>query len=191
LACWKLDETEGDVAYDSAALNDALVMGDALWLPDDGHIAGAIQLDGINDYISTPFVFNPADSVFSVFAWIKGGASGQSIISQEEGADWLATDTQGCLMTALISEGRQPGVPLCSEKIVTDGNWHRIGLVWDREYRSLYVDDELVATDVVPQSNFPSSEGELTIGAANNRHSSTLWSGLIDDVRIYDRVVEP
>jgi len=191
LAHWKLDETEGDLAYDSAAQNDALVMGDALWQPDGGHVEGAIHLDGINDYVKTPHLLNPADGPFSVFAWIKGGAPGQVIISQEDGADWLATDTQGCLMTALISSGRSPGDPLVSETTVTDGNWHRIGLVWDRSYRSLYVDDELAAVDMALQNNFPNSEGALCIGVANNRQPSTFWSGLIDDVRIYSRAVEP
>jgi len=33
LAHWKLDETEGDIAYDSAGVNDALVLGDLLWQP--------------------------------------------------------------------------------------------------------------------------------------------------------------
>jgi hypothetical protein len=29
------------------------------------------------------------------------------------------------------------------------------------------------------------------IGAGNNLEAGSLWSGMIDDVRIYDRVVEP
>jgi hypothetical protein len=191
LAYWKLDETEGNTAYDSAAENDATVIGDALWQPEGGQVEGALVLDGISNYVDSPFVLNPAEGFFSVFIWIKGGEPGQVILSQEDGADWLLADAQGCLMTALISEGRQPGNPLYSERIMTDGNWHRVGLVWDRSYRSLYVDDELVATDVGLQDNFPSSQGALHIGAANNPQPGTFWSGLIDDVRIYNRVVTP
>jgi len=189
IAHWKLDETEGDVAYDSAAENDAIVMGDALWLPDGGHIAGAIQLDGIDDYVGTPFVLNPAESIFSIFAWVKGGVPGQVIISQENGADWLLTDTQGCLMTALESSGRRPVGPLISETIITDGNWHRVGLTWDGTNRTLYVDDVEVAHD--PLSGLKGSDGGLYIGAGCNLDPGTFWSGIIDDVRIYDRVVEP
>lgn len=190
-AHWKLDETEGDVAQDSAMQNDGMVMGEATWLPGAGQIDGAIQLDGINDYVDTPFVLNPREGAFSVFVWIKGGVPGQAIISQEEGANWILTDAQGYLMTALVTEGRRPGDPLLSETVITDDTWHRIGFVWDGSYRSLYVDDELVATDVVPQNNFPSSRGELNIGGAHDRRSSGFWSGLVDDVRIYDRVVAP
>ena len=146
---------------------------------------------GIGGYVNASFVLNPADGVFSVFAWVKDGMPGQTILSQEDGADWLTTDTQGSIMTALVSEGRQSGDPLVSELIVTDGHWHRIGLVWDGSYRSLYVDDELVATDAGLQNNLSGNQGGLSIGAADNRQSGTFWSGLIDDVRIYDRVVAP
>ncbi|MFC1762599.1 LamG-like jellyroll fold domain-containing protein [Planctomycetota bacterium] len=33
--------------------------------------------------------------------------------------------------------------------------------------------------------------GDLQIGAGNTLDPGTFWSGLIDDVRIYDRVVTP
>jgi N-acetylneuraminic acid mutarotase len=188
-ACWKLDETEGDVAYDSAAVNDAAVMGDALWQADSGMRDGALQFDGVDDCVGTPFVLNPADVEFSIFAWIKGGTPGQVIISQEDGADWLLTNTQGYLMTALKSSGRRSGGPLISETITTDGNWHRVGFVWDGLSRILYVDDVVVAEDTL--SSLAGASGGLYIGTSSNLEAGTFWSGLIDDVRIYDRVVIP
>lgn len=192
IAHWTLDEIEGTIAHDSIAENHGLVMGDALWQSDEGQVGGAIQLDGIHDYVDTPFVLNPREGVFSVFAWVKGVIPGEVIIAQNKGTDWLLTDDQGCLMTALVgSGGRGYDDPLISETTVTDGNWHRVGLVWDCSYRSLYVDDELVAIDVAEQHNFPESLGGLYIGAAHDRRSSGFWSGLIDDVRIYNRVVMP
>lgn len=190
-AHWPLDETQGIIAYNHVSDRDGILVNGPAWQADGGQVGGALQLDGIDDHVETPFVLNPADDVFSVVVWIKGGESGQAIMSQADGADWLATDAQGRLMAALVSAGRTVGDPLCSEAVVTDGLWHRIGLVWDRSYRSLYVDGEFVSTDVAPQNNFPSSQGGLYIGAASDRHSGTFWSGLIDDVRIYNRVVAP
>jgi hypothetical protein len=188
-ACWKLDETEGDVAYDSAAESDAVVMGDAQWQPEGGYVGGAIHLDGSDDYVSTPFVLNPADTVFSVFAWVKGGGSGQVIVSQRDGVDWLLTDTQGNLMTALKLGGRRSGDPLISETIITDGNWHRVGFTWDGSDRILYVDDAEVVRDT--QSNLKGASEGLCIGASKNLEPDTFWSGLIDDIRVYSRVVKP
>jgi Tol biopolymer transport system component len=190
LAHWKLDETEGHVAYDSAGENDATVTGDAAWESEGGYIGGALQFDGMDDCISTNIKLDPADGVFSVFAWVKGGAPDQVIISQKDGVDWLLTDTQGCLMTALQSNsGRIKSGPLISDVIITDGNWHQIGFIRDGSDRILYIDDIEVVRDTV--KNLDSARGSLFIGVGSNLEVGTFWSGMIDDVRIYDRVVEP
>jgi len=190
LAHWTLDETEGDIAADSAGANDDTVHGDPLWQPTSGQIDGALAFDGTDDYISTDFVLNPADGPFSGFAWIKGGAPGQVIISQRRGGlNWLLADpAEGKLMTELKEPGRS-GSPLWSQTVITDGNWHRIGLTWDGSNRVLYVDGVEVAKDTQPQ--FGSSAGGLYIGAGNNLEPGSFFSGLIDDVRIYNRAITP
>jgi len=186
---WKLDETEGNVAYDSAGVNDGILNGEPLWQPTGGMIDGALAFDGIDDYVNTPFVLNPAGGKFSVFAWIKGGAPGQVVISQTDGVNWLSTDQSGGnLMTMLKGSGRSAG-PLQSQTVITDDNWHRIGLVWDGSQRMLYVDDVAVAEDT--QDSLGSSEGGLYIGTGKAMEPGSFWSGLIDDVRIYNRVVRP
>ncbi|MFC1766226.1 kelch repeat-containing protein, partial [Planctomycetota bacterium] len=45
IAHWKLNESEGDVAYDSAGLNDATLNGGPLWQPYGGIVDGALQFD--------------------------------------------------------------------------------------------------------------------------------------------------
>ena len=110
-AYYKLDETEGGTAKDSAGGNDGLLHGQPLWQPGGGKIRGAVQLDGLDDYISTGFVLDPAAGPFSAFAWIKGGAPGQAIVSQASGANWLSTDAGGRLMTSLVTTGRRPASP--------------------------------------------------------------------------------
>ncbi len=147
IAHWKLEETEGIIAHNSINGRHGTVNGNPAWQPQGGMVNGALQLDGIDDYISTPFVLNPADGKFSVFAWIKGGSAGQVVIAQENGLNWLRADTlDGNLMTELKGTGRGAN-ELLSQTIITDGNWHRIGLVWDGSHRTLYVDGVAVAED--------------------------------------------
>ncbi|MFC1794711.1 kelch repeat-containing protein, partial [Planctomycetota bacterium] len=189
VAHWALDETEGIIAYDSAGVNDAVVIGGTVWQPSGGQLNGALHLDGINGYVVTGPVLNPADGPFSVFAWIQGGALGQVVISQLNGADWLDVDPSlGCLMTELCELSGNAG-PLISETVITDGTWHRIGFVWDGINRSLYVDDILVAEDT--QANLQGSDSGLYIGTGKAMEPGTYFSGLIDDVRIYNRAVRP
>jgi hypothetical protein len=186
MAHWTLNEAEGDVAYDSAAENDAVVMGAALWQSEGGQVDGALQFDGVDDYLAAPFILDPVKQAFSVFVWIKGGQPGQTIISQQGAfGAWLSVDPVGTLSTGLTF----PLPPVTSSIVIADNHWHHIGLVSDGSGMSLYVDSEEVArSDISPI--LPAS-GDLQIGAGKNLESGTFWSGMIDDVRIYDRVVEP
>jgi len=189
VAYWKLDEEEGDIAYDSTGDNYGTLSGNLTWQPESGQVAGALQFDGIDDYISTGNVLNPKLVEFSVFAWIKGGSPGQVIISQKSsfggsGGTWLGTDVSDCrLMTALTSPTASP---LESEFVITDNQWYHTGFVWDGSHRQLYVDGTQVAKDTVALTALKPSTGGLYIGVAKDRDPASFFSGLIDDVRIYD-----
>lgn len=186
VAHWKLNETEGDVAYDSAGVNDGILNGNPLWRPIDGKLDGALQFDGIDDYIDTAFILNPTAGPFSVFVWINGGAPGQTILCQQDAlSEWLSIDAAGALTSALTF----PLPVVTSDVVITDDQWHHIGLVSDGAGISLYVDDvEVARSDTSP---ILPAYGDLHIGAGNNLEPSTFFSGMIDDVRIYDRVVVP
>jgi len=192
IAHWPLDETQGGTAYNNAADCDGTLMGGPVWQPAGGMVAGALQFDGIDDYFSTPFVLNPADGKLSVFVWIKGGAPGQVVISQTGGANWLCTDSvEGCLMTELKNPGRSTLGPLFSGQIITKGEWHSVGFVWDGSYRHLYVDGAEVVSDVESLSGLEDAYGGLYFGASCTLAPGTFFSGLIDDIRIYNRAVHP
>ena len=185
IAHWKLDETEGTVAYDSVGSDHANVHGEAAWQPDAGVLAGALEFDGVDDYVAPMCVLNPAERPFRILAWIKGGAPGQVIASQtltefEFGGTYLAADpTDGTLMTEAIIPK-----PIKSDVVITDGEWHKIGFEWDGERRHLSVDDTEVAVDGMSLPGMKNT-GYLNIGTGKAFEAGTFWSGLIDDVRVY------
>jgi subtilisin family serine protease len=188
-AHWKLDETEGMIAHDSVGKNDATVMGVPLWQPEGGMVGGALQLAGVPNFATAKCVRDPSEGPLSICAWVKGGAPGQVILSQAGGANWLTAGApDGVLMTELKESGRN-GKPLVSGALITDGAWHRVGVVWDGSNRILYVDNLEVAKDA--QANLAGSTGNVFIGAGSPPTPGTFWKGLIDDVRIYDRAVHP
>ncbi len=187
IAHWKLNETHGVVAFDSIGGKDGELHGDPNWQPIDS----ALELDGVNDYIEIPSVLNPADSSFSIFAWIKTDTPGKTIISQAgiDGKSWLAIDGAGRLVTNLQGSGRND-IPLPPGLCITDNQWHRVGLTWDGEYRTLYIDDVEVSKDT-SQQGIKSNYGGLHIGADKTLSEDSFFSGLIDDVKIHNRAVEP
>jgi hypothetical protein len=182
VAYWKLDEASGMTAADSAGTNDGMLIGAPSWQPTGGKIGGALKFDGGMRFVMVRFVCDPSAGAFSAFLWVKGGAPGQVPLSQAGGANWLRAAPDGSLMTELSP-------PLQSKVVITDGAWHRIGLVWDGKNRSLYVDNAEVAADT--QTSLPPSTGGMYFGTASIPAPGTFWSGLIDDVRIYNRAVKP
>jgi len=188
LTHWTLDETEGMIAYDSAGDNHGTVIGLPAWQPDAGMIDGALEFDGAT-FVVADFVLNPKEGPFSVLVWVKGGVPGQAIISQQTGDNWLMlVPATGALMTELESGGRLSKA-LCSDAVITDGQWHRVGFTWDGSHRRLYVDDILVAEDT--DVALAACDGGVNIGCGKLMAPATFFTGLIDDVRIYNRAVRP
>ncbi len=196
IAHWKLDEAAGSLAHDTAGGFDGTVYGTPLWQPIDGRIAGAIEFDGVDDCIRTSNVLNPSTGPFTVFVWAQGGRPGQVILSQSNqpgpGEDWLGTDpSTGALLTNLIDNSRGARL-LASETVITDGVWHLVRLVWDGSYRHLYVDGREVAADGERKLGvLKHSAAGFNIGAGKNLELGSFWSGLIDDIRIYNRAIRP
>jgi hypothetical protein len=194
IAHWKLDEIDGDIAYDDVRNYDGDLNGNPIWQPAGGVDEGALEFDGNDDFISTPFILNPRQKSLSVLAWIQGGAPGQVIISQSNiagargsipGCTWLGINPlYGKLMTGLMDTSFGS---LESDSTITDGQWHHVGLVYDRVTmrRHLYVDGAEVAMDTDFVGGVQTTGG-LYIGAGQALDAGTFFSGLIDDVRIYD-----
>ncbi len=195
VAYWRLDETDGQVAHDNRGHLPGVVHGAPGWQPEAGRMNGAVELDGIDDYISTGNILNPADGPFTVFVWIKGGRPGQTVLSQSNragaGEVWLGTDAAtGAVMTRL-TDGSRITQPLLSSVVVTDGVWHCIRLVWDGSSRHLYVDGNEVATDKRKLNALKSSHADFYFAVGKDLESGSFWSGLIDDIRVYGRAVMP
>ena len=64
-----------------------------------------------------------------------------------------------------------------------------LAFVWDGLYRTLYVDGVAVAEDA--QDSLSNRGSGFYIGTGKSMAVGTYFSGLIDDVRIYNRAVKP
>ena len=75
---------------------------------------------------------------------------------------------------------------LASETVITDGQWHHIGLARDGTRRYLYADGVQVAKD--PTNVFGiTCNGDMHMGTGKTLDAGSFFSGLIDDVRIYNQ----
>jgi len=134
---------------------------------------------------------NPRLEPFSVFAWIKADINKvHNIISQKDMENLLYTNFEGKLITsAWASDIRKY---IISQEKITPGQWHHVGLVWDGLIKSIYLDGVEVAQTLVtdePLEYFSYDTG-LHIGASWSVQTN-FFSGLIDDVRLYNAALSP
>ena len=109
---------------------------------------------------------------------------------RHRGGDWIQSggySVEGNRMTKVKSGRISPF--LSSQTCITDSEWHRIGFVRDGAHRHLYFNGIEVAMGATPLSCLAGAEGGLYLGVGNDFVTASFWPGLVDDVRIYNRVL--
>jgi len=213
LGYWKMDDAFGSSsALDSGPnhLNGS-VQGPVTFVPGAGKQgSGAISLAG-NGYLRVQF---PNDALgegtgisipqgnITFAMWFQTNSSavgGLQVIEgppSHSGCDRVIGNgaTDGTLQYNDWSEVNMQGA-----RVVNDGAWHQVVYVMD-EINGLktYIDGTLDVSSTVPTSNC--GEGcsgfnwamEYWIGrSAGCRYGADFFTGLIDDVRLYDHVLSP
>ena len=194
---WKLDETSGDVAYDSSGNgNDGTLQGDPQWVP--GKLGGALEGDGTDDYIQVPHSdsLNISDAV-TVALWIYGGIPPDQIICKGSGGGaWVASysirlDDDSSHVRQLNFRGRvgTNADGLNSSSAIPADEWTHIAITFDAgatgNNQKIYINGQL---DIESRSENPLSTNadDLLIGADAYETTRWHWQGMIDDVRVYN-----
>jgi hypothetical protein len=203
LAQWKLDETAGDVASDErerypAGLHN-FAGDDSQWVA--GVAGGALQFDGMNDYAEVSGALGiTGGGPRTITAWVKlkeKPAANQVILAWGEraaGRHWLLEiDPNRKLRFSCGS-----GFAIASARLVGDLQWHHIAVVLDPMIPDdPHVSDVRLYVDISLQPVYEIAEAaidaggttDLRIGAPFDPNESRPLNGLLDDVRIYDAVL--
>ena len=188
-AHWKLDEGSGDTAVDSVGGHDGKLVNDPVW-SSGGMRGGALDFDGLDDYVEVPH--DDALSIASeltIAAWIYNASPAISgsyrILSKEPpGANdsfWLSLQGQ----TLWFGVG---GSFYSAPTTVAPNTWYHVAASFDDANNQvrLYVDGVEVG-QYFSGASITVNSSALRIGA--NWESNKYWQGLLDDVRLYDRVL--
>jgi predicted outer membrane repeat protein len=200
IAYYPLDEGSGNTAADASGNElDGTVMGDPLWVA--GMIGGALQLDGVNDYVDcgNPSALDFGTGDFTVSAWINMTVTKRSTVYAKGG------DNRGGIRYILsIGEGNANKMTLITDDdatkieakgatIVNDGAWHHVVGMRSGTDLLVYVDGVRDGSATLPDGYDLSgtSQADALIGAITDARDATgatlekFFGGAIDDVRIY------
>jgi hypothetical protein len=195
---WKLDDGSGTSATDASTnVNDGTLTNGPTWTT--GQIGGAVSFDGTDDYIieagTTKYKFT---SSFAFGGWFKSTAdednrpvagfdSGSSdrynLVIDNSGAESLGCNVRltGGLISATLTT------------TVVTNSWYHLYCSYDDSLKvvTLYANGAKVATS-------STGSGSLTDGGTglqkfaigrSNGSSYTYWTGIIDEVRLYNRAL--
>jgi len=182
---WNFDETSGTSAADSSGnvFTGTLVNG-VTWT-SAGKVNGALNFDGVDDYVSIALPAYNFTGNFSMSVWLKTSVAG-SIMGftgalPKNGAHdkELFIDTAGKVNFRLYPQGT-----LRSNLTVSDGSWHHLAATYATDASmKIYADGTIDATNPT-QGNSASYGGYFTIGIQGQDYG--YFNGIIDEVKIFN-----
>jgi uncharacterized protein YrrD len=186
---WELDESSGTVVSDSVGGHDGVLMGDPVWRPSGGRIGGALEFDGVGDYVEIEgYKGISGGNPRTVTAWVKTEPNGSTFSIVR----WGALGINGGLWSNVINaEGKLRaaviGGSVVGDTTINDDTWHNVAIVLpDKD--DVKVEDILLYVDGEPEGMTVSS-GSQTIDTAIYLDVSIATDGskgMLDDVRIYN-----
>ena len=185
---WKLDADSGTVAIDwSGHGNHGTLQGDPQWTP--GQVGGALEFDGSGDYVDC----GNAESLtitgdITIMCWIKVAAftkTWETILGRGDDSYRMSRGPGDGDSVHFGANGT--GTNLDANTEVTTDTWRHVAGVYDGTDKIIYIDGaedaRLASTGSIDTSNY-----NLFIGA-NSQQAGRNLTGLVDDVRVYNRVL--
>ena len=176
---WALDEGSGTTAFDSSGNgNDGTFSGEPQWV--DGHGGGgALEFDGVDDFVVYSFDQAQTFAAFSVAFWVKASSLGQPnyaspFTNYYPNTSGFQIDVNG----GNPGEYRINPSGLIFGTVTTD--WVHLAVSCEGTSAQLYYNGSPTATGNLNDLNF----NQFAIGV--NRNRDNWFSGIIDDFRVYD-----
>ena len=210
IAHWKFDETSGVTGADSSGNNYHATIfnaGDGASSWASGKVGGAVQLDGVDDYLAIQNLFyNQVGQIpqVTVSAWVKTTKSSEGIVMSFDRSEYWrlsvgGPNNNGKIMFSTFSSSV---TDLYGQTVVSDGTWHMITASYSNGTGavSFYLDG-ITDGSATAHSGAALGRGTTRFGVfgANNEDVSfntmdngsriLLFQGLIDDARIYNRAL--
>ncbi|MHC4464011.1 MAG: LamG-like jellyroll fold domain-containing protein, partial [Planctomycetota bacterium] len=182
VAHWKFDDGSGPTAIDSAGINHGILKGDSTWTT--GRIGGALSFDGDEDYVSLAPIAALAGDTLTAQAWIRVDNSGVTwspiLVQHNSSNEGYFLGVSSDRFSFYLIGGSV--VYAISPDAINVDQWYHVSGTNDGSDLKIHVDGSLKAS--------MSSVDLIGVDDPNayiGYDDGSSYSGLIDDVRIYNR----
>jgi len=181
ISLWNADGN----AYDSVGSNDGTLINGATFSP--GEIGQAFSLDGANDYVEiSDHTSLDIINAITISAWINPTVASSNRIVDKISAgfgDGYLLDILGGKLRLIVDHRSLNAGPFLST-----GTFQHVAGVYDGQVIRLYLDGvQIDSEDFGSFGAIPTNNLTMRIGADSD--GSNLFSGLIDEVQIFDHAL--
>ncbi|MHC4991363.1 MAG: DUF6797 domain-containing protein, partial [Planctomycetota bacterium] len=190
LAAWDFDEGEGERMLDRVAGRRNLMLDGVTWRR--GVRGRSLDFDGTAHATWDGGDLDPLTTDFTFAGWIHTDTDGTIIARTAPGDAWVPFG-----WTFFLRDGAPAfdvgwvGV-VESDRRVADASWHHVACTWRHEGGrvELFVDGQSVASGALPPAE-PLEDAVVRLGfTAPDFPARTRFSGFMDGVRLFDRVLD-
>ncbi|MHC4911005.1 MAG: Ig-like domain-containing protein, partial [Planctomycetota bacterium] len=190
VAAWAFDEGTAAVANDATGNGHTGAVAGAVWTPD-GRFGSALVFDGLDDAVVVADAPGLAlANAMTLSAWVRPSQLGSSWrpVLQKEPDAWLlhASSPSGLPLAGATLDGSCCTTVSALSALPVDV-WSYLAVTYDGALLTYYVDGTAVAT-ATATGLLDTTTAPLRIG--NNSYAGEAFAGRIDEVRIYDWVLD-
>ncbi|RPJ38925.1 MAG: LamG domain-containing protein [Planctomycetaceae bacterium] len=185
-----------ETAPDSAGGHcDCIVYDAPTWRPNDGQ-QGALEFDGVNDHLRT--LDNASlrlDNDYTISVWLKPAASQKAaaaILAKTDAVSssnhWALQFGAGMELFVYHPNASWPtGIKLAD--MTAADRWYHVIVVRQGNTMRSYLDDGTPRKEETWDIGPGSGDGHLNVAVDRAADPACLYTGLIDDLRIYNQAV--
>ncbi|MDE0318198.1 MAG: LamG domain-containing protein [Candidatus Poribacteria bacterium] len=195
VAYWDFNEKAGDTAGDSSGNgHDGKLIGDPQWT-NDGKFGGALVFDQAQDEVNVPYHKDLNQETFTICAWANvepGSTNHRAVVSSR--ADFpqrgfIFYAEPGNTWEFWIGAGANHWKPVRGPA-VNLGKWDHLAGTYTDGNHKFYVNGEFIGEENFDISVNPNEEFLIGAGANETANHNYFFKGIIDEVRLYDRVLD-
>jgi len=196
VAYWKVDENSGTRAEDFAGSHDGTLVNGPAWRPNGGKIGGALDFDGVDDYVAIGKIDVEGGTGLTLALWFKADDFGASYarfiakVTETQDHYWLlSTSDDGTVLRFNLKAGDSTTVLKTSTGQIQTERWYHIAATYDGNRMRIYKNGVEVAG--INKSGSVNTNPNVLAVIGNQPPAAGSWpfDGLIDDVRIYNRAL--
>jgi hypothetical protein len=194
---WKMDENSGNIVSDSRSNKNGMLKNGPAWRPSGGKMNGAVELDGMDDYIDIGTIDIESNEGLTIALWKKPDdfdIPDARLISKANGTTeethfWmLSTINQSALRFRLKAGGATTTLHSTGGQLNAE-EWNHIAATYNGAFMAAYKNGVEIANAKKTGIIDMAPTVPAAIGNQPNGFGSRPFDGMIDDVVIFGRAL--